>query len=249
MRTLIIANWKCNPQTLAEAESLFGSIRKGVKNIKNVETVICPPFVYLFNLKKAIDNLKLGAQDCFWEKAGAFTGEISPTMLKDLGCRYVILSHSEREKYFSETDEMTNKKIKAAILAKLDPIFCIGETEKEKERGETQNVLKKQIEKGLKGISEKEMENIILAYEPVWAIGTGNPCQPKDVRKITFLIRKIVSKIYSNKTSNNLKILYGGSVNSENVKDYLVKNSVNGFIIGGASLNSKEFIKIIKEIN
>lgn len=237
-----------NPQTLAEDKKLFSSVKKGLKNIKNTEVVICPPFVYFLDLQQTTNNLSLGAQDCFWEKSGAFTGEISPTMLKDLGCRYVILGHSERERYFGETDEMTNKKIKAAILAELNPIFCIGETEMERKKGETENILKSQIERGLDGISEEEMKKIVVAYEPVWAIGTGNPCGAGETRKMVSVIRQIISNIYPSRISDGLRILYGGSVNSGNVKDYIIKSGVNGFIIGGASLNSKEFIKIVRTI-
>jgi triosephosphate isomerase len=248
MRPLIVANWKMNPQILREAKQLFNSVKKGLKNIKNTEVVICPPFVYLLDLQQTTNDFSLGAQDCFWEKAGAFTSGISAFMLKDIGCRYVILGHSERRIYFGDTDEIINKKIKAAILAELNPIFCIGETEREKENGKTWNVLKNQLEKGLSAIPEKEMEDIALAYEPVWAIGTGDPCSPEETQKIILSIREIISEMYSRQISENLRILYGGSVNSGNVKDYIIKSGVNGFIIGGASINPKEFIKIVRMI-
>lgn len=249
MKPLIVANWKMNPLTLIEAKELFNSVIKGLENIKNIEVVICPPFVYLSNLQKTTNNLKLGAQDCFWKELGAFTGEISSTMLKDLSCQYVILGHSERRIHFGETDEIINKKIKAAISPSLNVIFCIGETEMEKRKGETESVLENQLKKGLNGISEKEMENVVIAYEPVWAIGTGNPCSPDETKKTIIFIHKIISGFYSNTILENSRILYGGSVNSENVRDYFLKSGIDGFIIGGASLRPQEFIKIIKIIS
>jgi triosephosphate isomerase len=249
MKPLIVANWKMNPQTLAEAKQLFDSVRKGLENIKNTEVVICLPFLYISNLKSKISNVKLGGQDCFWEKSGAFTGGISPFMLKNLGCDYVILGHSERRIHFGDTNEIINKKIKTAISAGLKPIFCIGETEKEKKEGETKSVLTTQIEKGLIGISVDQIKDIVIAYEPVWAIGTGNPCEPEETKKMVALIQKIISELYSDKISGNLRILYGGSLNSKNVGDYFKSARVYGFIIGGASLNPEEFIKIIKIIS
>ncbi len=249
MKSLIIANWKCNPQTLVEAKKLFNSVENGLKTIKDAEVVICPPFLYILNLKSEIFNLKLGGQDCIWLKSGAFTGGISPSMLKDLGCQYVILGHSERRIHFGETDEIINKKNKTAISIGLKVIFCIGETEAERKKGETEKILESQIKKGLDGISEKEMENVVIAYEPVWAVGTGNSCSFEETKKSVQFIRKLVVKLYPNIIPDNLRILYGGSVNSENVKEYFTKSEIQGFIIGGASLKPEEFIKIAKAIS
>ena len=249
MKPLIIANWKMNPQTLAEAKQLFDSIRKGLENIKNSEVIICPPFLYISNLKSNILNLKLGGQDCLWEKSGAFTGAISPLMLKNIGCQYVILGHSERRIYFGETNEITNKKIKAALFADLKVIFCIGETETEKKKGETQKVLENQLKEGLNGILEREMENVVIAYEPVWAIGTGNPCNPEETKKTALFIRKIISELYPSIISDNLKIIYGGSVTGENVAEYSFKSGVGGFLVGGASLKPDEFVKIVEIVS
>jgi len=205
-----------------------------------VEVVICPPFIYIPTFQHSnILTIKLGAQDCFWEKKGAYTGEISPTMLKDLGCQYVLLGHSERKR-LGETDEIINKKLKAALSAKLNPIFCLGETEKERDEGEIQNILKSQLEKGLNKISKKEIKNIVIAYEPVWAIGTGNPCHPSEAKKVLLFLRKFFKK--------NL-ILYGGSVNSKNATPYIKEAKFQGLLIGGASLNAKEFIKIVKNLS
>jgi triosephosphate isomerase len=249
MKPLIIGNWKCNPINLEEAREIFVAVENGVKEIENVEIVICPPFVYLSELKPISNNLKIGAQDCFWEKSGAFTGAISPLMLKSIGCQYVILGHSERRTHFKETNEMINNKIKAALSASLNVIFCFGETEIEKRKGQAEKVLEAQIKKGLAGVSGKEMENIVLAYEPVWAIGTGNPCSPEDTQKTALFIRKIIIKLYPDIILDNLRIIYGGSVNSENIEEYSLKSGVQGFIVGGASLKPEEFLKIIKTSN
>lgn len=250
MKPLIIANWKMNPLTVAETKRLFNLVQRRINNIRGLEIVICPSFPFLLALKpyrhKAI---KLGAQDCFWEKEGPFTGEVSPLMLKNLGCQYVILGHSERRRYLKETDEMINKKIKAALGLKLKPIFCIGETENERNKGKTKNILKFQISKGLKGFSRKEIKNIIIAYEPVWAIGTGKPCEPQDAQKMSFFIRKTIAKIYGPNISQHIRIIYGGSVNSKNALSYVKKASFLGLLIGGASLKAGEFIKIIKSFD
>lgn len=248
MKSLIVANWKMNPQTPQGAKLLFNSVKKGTKNIKNIEIVICPPFIYLLNIKYKISNIKLGAQDCFWEQKGAFTGEISPLMLKSLNCQYVIIGHSERKRYFKETDEMINKKIRSVLGAKLKPIFCIGETKDERKKSKTKNILKSQIKKGLNKISQKEIKNIIIAYEPIWAIGTGKACKTKDLSEIILIIRKIIANLYNNSSAKKIPILYGGSVNSKNAQDYIKESQATGLLIGGASLNYKEFIKIIKNI-
>lgn len=228
MKPLIIANWKCNPTTLREAKRIFGATEKGVKDIKNCEVVICSPFPYILHLKPYTLNLTLGAQNCFYEDEGAFTGEISPKMLKNLGCKYVILGHSERRKYQKETDEMVNKKLKAALGAGLTPILCIDKIS--------------QIKKGPKGILNLESKtlNLIIAYEPLFAIGTGKPCSPERAGKMREEIEKVAGK--------NAKILYGGSVNSENAADY-IKAGFDGVLVGGASLNSKEFIALVKNLN
>jgi triosephosphate isomerase len=240
---LIVANLKCNPTTLKEAKFLFNSIRKGLRNFKNVEVVICPPFIYLPIVHRS--SFKLGAQDCFWEEKGAFTGEISPKMLKNLGVKYVIIGHSERRQILKETDEMINKKLKAVIKAKLRPILCIGETEKERKKGKTFQVLKSQIKKALSGISSFTVHRskFIFAYEPVWAIGTGNPCQPKEAKEVLIFLKKITKQL--NNLPTQQLILYGGSVNSQNAKDY-IEVGFDGLLVGGASLNPKEFIEIVK---
>ncbi len=176
----------------------------------SAEVVICPPFVFLSNIQYLTPNIKLGAQDVSWEKEGAYTGEVSLSMLKDTGCQYVIVGHSERRRYFNETDEIINKKLKVVLAAKLNPIFCIGETQEQRNKGETDRILKKQIEKALKDISKFKIQSskFSIAYEPIWAIGTGKPCDVEEAQKMGLLIRKIISKIYNQAVSKNVRILY-----------------------------------------
>jgi triosephosphate isomerase len=221
-KPLIIANWKMNPQSLSEAKMLFNSIRRGVKSIKNAEIVICPPFIYLthlLNFKSYALNPKIGVQDCFWEEKGAYTGEVSCKISKGVGVEYVIIGHSERRKYFKETDEMISKKIEAALKAGLKLILCIDKIS--------------QIPKDIK-------DNFIIAYEPISAIGTGKPYSWEKAKEMKNKIQKILGK--------KIKILYGGSVNSENANNYIKQAGFQGLLIGSASLNAKEFVKIVKNI-
>jgi triosephosphate isomerase len=206
-----------NPLKPAEAERLFNSVAKVTRKIKNTEVVICPPFLYISQLPKAKYKLSLGAQDCFWEEKGAFTGEISPTMLKNSGCQYVIIGHSERRRYQKESGEMINKKIKAALGAGLKPILCIA------------NLF--QLGKELKGISEK----IIIAYEPLFAIGTGHPCSPERAGKVRKQIKLP-------------RVLYGGSVNPQNATDYILKAGFQGLLIGGVSLDAERFLQTVSSV-
>ncbi len=249
MKKIIIANWKCNPTTQTEVERLFDVVEKGIKNIKdlkNIDIVICPPFVWLDSLK--IENWKLkiqlGAQDCHWEQNGAYTGEVSGAMLKDIGCNYVIIGHSERRKYFDETNEMVNKKLLAALKARLKPILCVGEKGEE----EMSSVIKSQLIEGLKNINRAQMRDIAIAYEPVWAIGTGNPCQSDDAMKAGLFIRQALSKLYNRKLAEEISILYGGSVNSKIAAAYIKEAKMNGLLVGGASLDGAEFVKIVKQV-
>ena len=226
MKPLIVANWKMNPSTLEGAKLLFDSVAKGIKNIKNVEVVICPPFVYIPHIPYTKYNIRLGSQDCFWENSGAYTGEISPVMLKNLGCQYVIIGHSERRRYQNETDEMINKKIKAATINNLKPILCV------------ENTL--QVKKRLKGIPKKEC--VMLCYEPSSAISSSEGSGAIDARqaiKSALLLKKAAK-------NNNLLILliYGGSVDASNVKKY-INAGFDGVLVGDASLNAREFVKVV----
>jgi len=222
MKKLIVANWKMNPASLIGARKLFNSVKK-------TKAVICPPLVYLteFNYKP------LGAQNCHWQESGPYTGEVSPKMLKNLGVEYVIIGHSERRNYFKETDEMINKKVKAALKAGLKPILCIGEKKGEN----SEKVISNQLKQDLKGISRKDLPKAIIAYEPVWAIGTGDFCPADTAEKTRDFIR---GKL-------NNKVLYGGSVNSKIANDY-IKVGFDGLLVGGASLDAQEFIKIVKNV-
>lgn len=231
MKKLIVANWKMNPSTLEKAKELFNGIEEGVED-KQHEVIICPPFLYLPELSKG--SIKLGAQNCFWEESGSFTGEVSPKMIKEF-CNYVILGHSERRAIFNESNEMINKKIKKALGFNLKVILCIGENKKEREKGKTKEVLKNQIKKSLKGVAKEE---IIVAYEPIWAIGTGNPCSPEEAKKVRLFLEEALKNFKS-------LILYGGSVNSKNVSSF-IKAGYQGVLVGGASLKPKEFVKIVK---
>ena len=233
-KILIVANWKMNPQKLTEAKKLFISTKKEIKNNKTNEVVICPPAIYLSNLldfKPCGSNIKFGSQNVFWEEEGAFTGEVSPKMLKNLGVKYIIIGHSERRKYFKETDEMINKKIKAVLRVGLKPILCIDKLSQIPER-------QRRVEEEIKSLrSPKEIdESYILAYEPLFAIGTGKACSIEKAKKMR-------------KKINNNFVLYGGSVNFQNAKDYIKKAGFQGLLVGGASLNSKEFIKIIESVS
>jgi len=244
MKLLIAANWKCNPSSLKEAKKLFNFLAEKLDSLKKTELVVCPPFLWLF-LGQGQRKFKLGAQNCFWELKGAYTGEISPLMLRSIGVEYVILGHSERRRYFQESNQEINQKIKLALKSNLQPILCVGETDKSSEASQ---VIREQIEKGLDGIKRNQLKRITIAYEPVWAIGTGLACLPADVFQIKLFIRKILTNLYSRSLADSVKIIYGGSVNQKNALDYLKEAGVDGLLIGGFSLKIKEFLKLVKEI-
>jgi len=243
MKPLIVANWKMNPQTLREAKQLFSSVKRGMINFKKAEVIICPPLIYL----PSFSSFNLGAQNCFWEQRGAFTGEVSPLMLKGAGCQYVIVGHSERRRYFGETDDIINRKLQAVLTINLTPILCVGETKKDREQGGAEEVIKNQIISDLEGISKARFSKVVIAYEPVWAIGTGNPCDVDEAQKMGLVIRKIISQFYNQALSRKIRILYGGSVDSKNAAGYIKEANFQGLLVGGASLRAKEFIDLIKE--
>lgn len=243
---LIVANWKMNPKAAKEALALFEAVKEGTKSAKNVEAVICPPFVWLPKLK-AGGRVKLGAQNCHWEMQGAYTGEVSALMLADLGAKYVIVGHSERRQYLGENDELIGFKIKAVLKAELKPILCVGEKEGE----EINLVIEEQLTRDLSGLSVNQMKQIVIAYEPIWAISTSDglgACSPDSALSAALFIRRILTKLYSRFLADKIPILYGGSVNAQNAADYVFKAQVDGFLVGGASLEAEEFIKIVKNI-
>ena len=249
MRKKVIAgNWKMN-NDLSETQNLISKLTNGLSKEKiNCDVIICPPFTSLMEASSLLKNtsIKLGAQNMFYEDNGAFTGEVSASMLKSVGCEYVILGHSERRTIFKETDDVINKKIKKSLTSGLKPIFCIGETLDEREKNITMDVINRQLTIGLNGVSEENLSNIIIAYEPVWAIGTGRNATPEQAEEVHNFIRNWIEDKYSSATAENLVIQYGGSVKPDNAKDLLSQKDIDGALVGGACLKAESFIAIIK---
>ncbi|MBS6463423.1 MAG: triose-phosphate isomerase [Firmicutes bacterium] len=244
MRKPIIAgNWKMN-KTNAEAEALINELKPLVARAR-AEVVVCVPYTDLTTVGKLIEGTKihLGAQNVSWADKGAFTGEISADMLKELGVEYVIIGHSERRQYFGETDESVNKRVKQALAKGLKPIVCVGETLVEREKNRTKRVLKKQIVEGLAGI--EDFTDVVIAYEPVWAIGTGKTATKEDANLTIGYIRRVVSQTFGKEISKNLRIQYGGSMNPGNAKELMSMRNVDGGLIGGASLKAEDFAKVV----
>jgi triosephosphate isomerase len=243
----IAGNWKMN-KTIGEALDLVRELKKGISGVKEVEVAVAPPFTALYAVHKVLEgsSIRLAAQNLYWEEKGAFTGEVSPLMLKEVGCYYVILGHSERRQLFGETDETVNRRIKAAIIQGLKVIFCIGETLKEREDGKTFSVIERQVEGGLKGLGDQEMENMVIAYEPVWAIGTGKTATPEQAEEVHRFIRGKLAKLYSREVSEEIRIQYGGSVTPENIKGLMNQPNIDGALVGGASLKAESFSKIVR---
>jgi len=249
MRVPIIAgNWKMN-KSVDESIELANAIIRGAYDVKNVDIVLCPPFTSLSDLSEMLadSDVSLGAQNCFWLNEGAYTGEIAPGMLKKAGCEYVILGHSERRAYFGETNETVNKRLIAALGEGLKPIVCVGEKLDEREANKTFDVVRDHVENGLKGVTKNDMENVTIAYEPVWAIGTGKNATPAQAQEVHAFIRELVGKIYDKAIADQLRIQYGGSVNPGNAESILKEKDVDGGLIGGASLKADSFLDIIKK--
>lgn len=247
-RKVIAGNWKMN-NDLQQSVNLIEELKSKLENrAVNCDVVICPPFTSLYEAKKIIDGsiIKLGAQNMFYEDSGAFTGEISAPMLKSVGCEYVILGHSERRTIFGEKDDMINKKVRKALSQNLKPILCVGETLEEREKDVTEKVIKRQIEKGLNDVTPDEVLNLIIAYEPVWAIGTGKTATPKQAQEVHAFIRKLLSTMYSKEFAELIPIQYGGSVKPDNAKELLSQKDIDGALVGGACLNADSFIGIIQ---
>ncbi|MFA5088274.1 MAG: triose-phosphate isomerase [Candidatus Omnitrophota bacterium] len=249
MRKIIIAgNWKLN-LTEKEAVDLVTKLRSEFVDCSSVDIVICPVFTELSTIRDLlvdIDNIKLGAQNLYWEDFGAFTGEISAPMLKDYDVAYVIIGHSERRQYFGETNLTVNKKVKAALKHGLIPIVCVGEVLQEREGNKTFEVIRKQCEESLKGFTVEEMEDIIIAYEPVWAIGTGKTATPAQAQEVHKFIRGILAQMYGADVSSKVRIQYGGSVKPENAAELMSQEDIDGALVGGASLKHDSFSKIVK---
>jgi len=247
-KTVIAGNWKMN-NDIKESEKLIVELKNLLQNVKpKCDVIVCPPFTSLSEASKLISGsmIKLGAQNMHFEESGAYTGEVSASMLKSVGCEYVILGHSERRNIFGETDIVINKKIKKALSAGLKPIFCIGELLEERENGTTNDVVKRQVLKGLEGISADDMKNIIIAYEPVWAIGTGKTATPAQAQEVHEFIRDLIEIEYSLEIANDITIQYGGSVKPDNAKELLSQKDIDGALVGGACLKADSFMGIIK---
>lgn len=246
-RPFIAGNWKMY-KTNKEALELVNGLKRELTDLEDADIVVCPPFTALSDVSDLLidSNIRLGAQNLYWQDEGAFTGEISAVMLKDIGCQYVIIGHSERRKYFFDSDEEINKKITAAIKNDLTPIFCLGETLEEREDNKTMAVVEKQLKAGLAGLEEDSITKLIIAYEPVWAIGTGKTAIPQTAQEVHKFIRSWIEKNISSFAAENLKILYGGSVKPSNAKDLIKQPDIDGALVGGASLDINSFVEIIK---
>lgn len=248
MRKPIIAgNWKMN-KTSFEAISLANELKRELLDISQVDIVICPPFHVLPEVHDVIleTNIGLGAQNLYWEDSGAFTGEVSAPMIKDVGGSYVIIGHSERRQFFGETDEMVNKKIKAALEHGLTPIVCVGENLQEREAGRAFEVIETQCKGSLVNLNAEEMKKIVLAYEPVWAIGTGKTASPQQAQEVHGFIRDLLKKMYNDDVAATVRIQYGGSVKPDNIAELISQEDIDGALVGGASLKADSFAAIVK---
>lgn len=249
-KTIIAGNWKMY-KTIGEAIELANGLKRGLFELGPdvIDIVLCPPFTALSEVAEVIaeSNIKLGAQDCYWQDEGAFTGEVSCKMIKDAGAGYVIIGHSERRQYFGETNETVNKKIGAALKSGLLPIVCVGETLAEREKNLTFHVLDDHIKNGLKNVSEEDMPKIVIAYEPVWAIGTGKTATSLQAEEAHSYIRGILVKMYNQEISSEVRIQYGGSVKPENIAELMKQPDVDGALVGGASLKIESFADIVKK--
>ena len=245
MRKPIIAgNWKMH-KTIAEGIAFVNEVKDKVNNDK-VEAVICAPFTLLKDLKEATKgtNIKIGAQNMHFEEKGAFTGEVSPLMLKELDIDYVVIGHSERRQYFNETNETVNKKVLKALEVAIDPILCVGETLEEREAGETKAVCKVQVEKALENVAKEDLAKVVIAYEPIWAIGTGKTATSEDANDVIKYIREVVKAIYGD-LANEVRIQYGGSVKPANVAEIMGQSDIDGALVGGASLEASDYTQLV----
>ncbi|MDR9797782.1 triose-phosphate isomerase [Aeribacillus pallidus] len=248
MRKPIIAgNWKMH-KTLEEAKSFVKEVKSLVPPKDKVDSVICAPALFLGQLVELAEGseLKIGAQNMHFEESGAYTGEISPVALADIGVDYVIIGHSERREMFAETDETVNKKVLAAFKHELTPIVCVGESLAEREAGKTNEIVGDQVKKALAGVDASAVKNIVIAYEPIWAIGTGKSSSPEDANEVCAHIRGVIAEIYSDDVANEVRIQYGGSVKPENIKDFLNQPEIDGALVGGASLEPRSFLQLLE---
>ncbi|MBN1979945.1 MAG: triose-phosphate isomerase [Chitinivibrionales bacterium] len=245
-KKFIAGNWKMHT-TLSEGVALAHSVIRSVGSATDVDVALCPPYISLSAIAEALKGsmVKLGAQDVHWEEKGAFTGKISCSMLASVGVTYVIIGHSEQRTYFYETDETVNKKLKTVFVAQLLPILCIGETLQQRNNGSMEMVLETQIRKAFTGIQPQQARTCTIAYEPVWAIGTGVNATPQQANDAHVFVRKIIAQVYTPEIASTIRILYGGSLKPENAKEILAQSDVDGGLIGGASLKVESFMGIV----
>ena len=244
----VAGNWKMHT-TAEEVRELLNSLKVLLKDVENVTVAVCPPFPYLILASEILDgsSIHVGAQNMHWESEGAYTGEVSPRMLKDVGCEFVIIGHSERRKLFGETDEIVHRKIQAALRQELHPIVCVGETLEEREEGKTTQIVESQIRGAFTGFTVEEFKKITIAYEPIWAIGTGRTATPEQAEEVHRLIRVWIADRFGREVAEEVRIQYGGSVKPENAAALLAQDNIDGALVGGASLKAESFAAIVKE--
>ncbi len=244
---LIAGNWKMY-KTIGEAVELVEALLRDLGDTTGREVLVCPPFTALHALSPLLQEtpIRLGAQDVHYELQGAFTGAISPLMLKDIGCRYVLVGHSERRQIFGEGDELINRKLRAALTNTLRPILCVGETKPQRDAGEAESVVVGQVRAGLAGVAIEALEQLVIAYEPVWAIGTGDTATPADAQAMHATVRRTITELYDQAAADQLRIQYGGSVKPDNVDELMSQPDIDGALVGGASLKADSFLRIVQ---
>ncbi len=246
-KPIIAGNWKLN-KTIKEAVELVTLLKRSIRETGSVDVVVCPPFTAISDLSEILmdSDIKIGAQDLYWEEKGAFTGEVSASLLKDAGASYVVIGHSERRQFFHETHETVNKKTRAALKAGLIPIVCVGEMLAEREKNQTLAVLEAQLKGAFEGFTSQDMATVILAYEPVWAIGTGKVATPAQAEEAHAFIRQWIGKRFDADTASRTRIQYGGSVKADNIAELMRQEDIDGALVGGASLEAQSFSDIVK---
>lgn len=246
-KPFLAGNWKMY-KTIKEAVDFAQNFKEAVKDVKDRDILLCVPFTQIEPISKVLkgSNIQVGAQNMYFEKEGAFTGEISPTQLVDAGAQFVVLGHSERRHVFGEKDDLINKKVHSALSHQLIPILCVGELLEEREAGKTDTVVKTQTVEGFKGLTKEQALKVVIAYEPVWAIGTGKTATPEDADAVHIIIRKVLTDLYGKDVAESIRIQYGGSVKPENVDSLMAKANIDGALVGGASLKVDSFVRIVK---
>jgi len=247
-RPILAGNWKMH-KTITEAIELVNGLKRQLYEVTEADIVVCPVSTALTEVSEVLtgSNIAVGAQNMFWEAEGAYTGEISAAMVKDAGCKYIIIGHSERRQYFKETNEDVNKKLKAALAAELLPIVCVGETLEQREKDETFDVIKAQVTEGLEGLGKEQMLSTVMAYEPVWAIGTGKTATPQQAQEVHAYIRGLLKDLFDDSLAQDIRIQYGGSIKPENIATLMAEEDIDGGLVGGASLKVESFSDIVRK--